>query len=71
MTREEHIDWCKGRARKYLDAGNAQDAIMSMASDYGKHPETEAASKMTAFLSMAALTKGTVEAARRFVEGFN
>ena len=71
MTRIEHVEWCKVRAREYLDAGNAQEAVASMASDYGKHPEHANSQQMVASLSMIALTDGTIGAARRFVEGFN
>ncbi len=71
MTRTEHIEWCKKRARKYLNAGDAQEAIMSMASDYGKHSETRNDAQMISMLTISATMEGTIDAARRFVEGFN
>ena len=41
MTRQEHLDWCKERAREYLRAGDHQQALASMLSDLRKHPETD------------------------------
>jgi hypothetical protein len=40
QTREEHLAWAKERALAYLPA-DPQQAFNSMASDLGKHPETE------------------------------
>lgn len=71
MTRAEHMDWCKGRAREYLERGDATNAIASMASDLNKHDETRQLGATAGFLALAAGMEGTVEAARRFVEGFN
>lgn len=41
MTRDEHLQWCKGRAIQYLNAGDLNNAFTSMCSDVMKHPETE------------------------------
>jgi hypothetical protein len=40
QTRAEHLAWAKERALAYLPA-DPQQAFDSMASDLGKHPETE------------------------------
>jgi hypothetical protein len=40
QTREEHLAWAKERALAHLPA-DPQQAFDSMASDLGKHPETE------------------------------
>ena len=40
-SRAEHLAWCKQRALEYCDAGDVDQAFASMASDLGKHPETE------------------------------
>ena len=40
ITREEHLDWCKQRAREYCESGDAINALMLMFSDLGEHPET-------------------------------
>jgi hypothetical protein len=39
-TRAEHLAWCKERALEYVDRGDLQSALASMASDTSKHPET-------------------------------
>jgi hypothetical protein len=70
MTRDEHVEWCKQRAREYLDRGDAKNAITSMASDFEKHPETKGSAPWMAPIMLAAATDGTIGAARRFVEGF-
>ena len=31
--RDEHLEWCKERAREYLDAGELSNAVASMGSD--------------------------------------
>lgn len=41
MTRTEHLQWCKDRALVYADAGDDGQALASMCSDLGKHPELE------------------------------
>lgn len=66
MNRAEHLEWCKQRAREYLASGDWANAIASMCSDLGKHPET-AKSREVACL----LTVRDVPSARKFVEGFN
>ena len=40
-TRDEHLAWCKQRALEYADRGDTTNAVASMMSDLGKHPETE------------------------------
>ena len=67
-SREEHLEWCKQRAREYLAVGDWQQAATSMASDLRKHPETD--SKGTA-LAMLYFTVQDMASARRYIEGFN
>lgn len=71
MTRKEHMDWCKSRARGCLKRGDGQEAVASMMSDLRKHPETE--NLVTGPLGMLGLMSamGGVEEARRYIEGFN
>lgn len=40
MTRDEHLQWAKGRALEYLDTGDIKGALASMFSDLGKHDGT-------------------------------
>ena len=72
MTREEHLAWCKQRALEYLDAGDIKNAVTSMLSDLGKHPETAIPSgSVLNTLGMQAIMNHDDAAARRFIVGFN
>jgi hypothetical protein len=67
--REEHLEWCKQRAREYLDAGDLENAITSMGSDLGKHPELGC----NPFLLMQGALyaqDGDRAAVQRWIEGF-
>jgi uncharacterized membrane-anchored protein len=70
------MTWCKSRALAYLP-NDPENAVASMLSDLGKHPETALLDKacgMGAFLGMAgimAAKKGDVGEVRRWINGFN
>lgn len=68
-TRSEYVRWCKQRALEYLDAGQHEDAVTSMLSDLGKHPETKIMLEWAAPMGLNAILQGP-DAARRFVEEF-
>jgi hypothetical protein len=68
-TREEHLEWCKQRAREYLDAGELANAVASMGSDLEKHPETRFSPTLVA-VGMLYVMDGDRQAVRRWVEGF-
>ena len=71
-TRQEHLDWCKKRALEYVDSGDYEQAFSSMASDLGKHPETEGHAAIQ--LGMLMLMGGHLNTAgeiRKFINGFN
>lgn len=71
MTRDEHLEWCKQRARKYLDDGDIKNAVTSMLSDLSKHSETsELAAGGFAQVGMHTILMGDMQLAHRFVEGF-
>jgi len=70
MDRLEHLNWCKERAREYLDRGDPSNAISSMLSDMAKHPET-AITDEESLESIGFYSIGTMEEARKFIEGFN
>ena len=71
MTRTEHVEWCKERAREYLDRGDIVDAVTSMISDMGKHDETKTIAEAMGPIGMMEAMNGSVDGARRFIEGFN
>lgn len=69
MSRDEHLEWCKARAREYLDHNDPRQAVTSMLSDLGKHEETR---EMVEKLGMVGLmSSSSIQDARRFIEGFN
>lgn len=66
-TRQQHLEWCKKRALEYCDMGDMNQAMPSMGSDLGKHPETQG-------LGMMMLMGGHLNSQsemRKFIEGFN
>ncbi len=70
MTRNEHVGWCKQRAREYLDRGELQEAACSMLSDLSKHPETEAVGRAMGPVAILYLMNRDAPGLRRWVEGF-
>lgn len=71
-SRSEHLAWCKKRALEYCDIGDVNQAYASMASDLGKHPETEnhAAIQLGMMMLIAGHLSTPMEM-REFIEGFN
>ena len=71
-TRAEHLDWAKGRALAYVDAGDLRNAFASMVSDVGKHEELAGHAGLD--LGMMMLLSGFLQAPRdmrQWIEGFN
>jgi hypothetical protein len=68
-TREEHLEWCKQRARVYIEAGDLANAVASMASDMEKHPECSV-NKFLLALAMLHVANYDEREVRRWVEGF-
>ena len=71
-SRAEHLEWCKGRARVYLDVGDWQQSWTSFASDMGKHDETrEHPALMLGMMLLMSGSNASVPEMRKFIEGFN
>lgn len=70
MTRAEHLAWAKQRAIEILDRGEMANAIASMISDLGKHPELEMARALAPLL-MFTCDPMRPDSVRKFIEGFN
>ena len=71
-NREDHIEWCKQRAREYLERGELVDAVGSMLSDMTKHTETNTELlPMMGLVGMQAAGNGDHNGVSRFIEGFN
>ena len=72
QTRAEHLEWCKQRASEYCNRGDAANALTSMFSDLGKHPETAGhiGIEMGVMMMLSGMLSTTNEA-QRFIDGFN
>ena len=68
MTRAEHVRWAKERALVYLKANKPSEAVASMLSDLGKHPETRELASSIGMIG--AFSAHSVEETRKFIEGF-
>lgn len=75
MDRKEHLNWCKQRAREYVQQGDLLNAVTSMMSDLGKHPETKevggGAMAMLGVLALQQAMSGDRDGVVRYIEGFN
>ena len=72
ISYSEHMAWCKERALAYVDRGELDNAMASLASDFRKHPDTDH-DAMKGLCVIAVLThvaNGDVAGTRRFIEGF-
>jgi len=69
-TRDEHLQWCKQRAREYLQRQEVANAIASMCSDLRKHPDFEGILKTMEPIGLLYAMQNDLDGATRFVEGF-
>lgn len=71
-TRAKHLEWCKQRALQYCERGDIQQAVASMGSDMGKHPETDGhpAIALMVQMLMSGLFSTPADCAK-FIKGFN
>ncbi len=72
MGRTEHVEWCKQRAIEYVDSGDLNEAMASMCSDLGKHPDTVGHAGIQLGIMMQA--GGQLDSdheMRKFINGFN
>ena len=72
MTRAEHLDWCKRRARNAVADDDTRTAIIGLASDLQNHPETAGHIGVSLMVG-AMMTDGLSDPAAvlRFIDGFN
>ena len=75
IPRAEHLQWCKDRAMAYVNEGNLMEAVTSMMSDLGKHPETAERSggalAMLGLLALQQAQQGDRDGVIRYIKGFN
>lgn len=67
VTSTEHVAWCKERALEYLP-DRPDQALASMMSDLGKHPDTRRSQEIC--VVAMGFAHDPVEI-RKFIEGFN
>jgi hypothetical protein len=70
MTREEHLQWCKQRAREYLQRGELANAVASMMSDLRQHPEMQACPPELGMIGLLAAASNDRARVSAFIEGF-
>ena len=70
ITREEHLEWCKQRAREYCERGDTINALTSMFSDLGKHPETADHIGIKLGLMLIAVGNANKAAVLRHIDGY-
>jgi hypothetical protein len=66
---QEHIEFAKQRAMEYLDRGDIKNAVMSITSDLGKHPETKDHPALGMGMMIAQLNSD--RDAREWISGIN
>lgn len=72
VSRAEHLAWCKERALEYCYRNNLKDALGSMCSDLGKHPETMNHSGIKlGMMMMMAGQLDSIQEMHNFIEGFH
>ena len=69
-TRDEHLEWCKRRAREDLDRGDVASAIATMCTCLAQHPDFLGVADKMFPLGLYYAIQNDLEDARRFVEGF-
>lgn len=76
-SRAEHLQWCQERARQeyayYLEhepASAIRNAVTSMLSDLGKHPETEVLGQIMAGVGIHVMMRKDPAELTRFIDGF-
>ena len=71
-TRDEHLEWCKQQALEYVDRGDFNEALASMLSDLGKHPDTAKHAGIALGVMMASAgLLGSRREIERFIKGFH
>lgn len=73
MTRDEHLNWAKERALRYVDSGDPRQGFTSMLSDLTKHEELKdhAGGKIGVGLMMLPGWIDNSAEVRRWITGFN
>lgn len=71
MNKQEHLDWCKQRALEFVEAGDNQQALASMITDLGKHPDTLQLSGTAIFMGGQLYIGGHLSTAKEMTDWIN
>lgn len=75
QTRAQHLQWVRQRAiDEFRFSGKPADAVASIISDLGKHPETAGSGQVIGALALMQLASGqlnTEAQIKKFVDGIN
>jgi hypothetical protein len=72
MTTDERLEWCKARAREYLQRGDLVNAVASMISDMNQgYPELAPCPPELAMIGMLNAANRDRNAVSAFIEGFH
>jgi hypothetical protein len=71
MTRDERLEWCKARAREYLQRGELGNAVASIISDMNQsYPELPPCPPELAIIGIRIAADGDRNRVENFIEGF-
>ena len=70
VTREQHVERSKVRARTLISVGRIREAVASMMMAMRKYPNCEVPHEIHA-IGIYAAAAGDVAVARAYIEGFN
>jgi hypothetical protein len=71
MTRDERLEWCKARAREYLERGDLVNAVASVISDMNQnYPELPPCPPELAMIGVQIAATGDRNRVSAFIEGF-
>jgi hypothetical protein len=70
VTREQHVEESKERARTLINVGRIREAVASMMMDMRKYPNCEVPHEIHA-IGIYGAAAGDVAVARAYIEGFN
>jgi hypothetical protein len=71
MTRDERLEWCKTRAREYLQRGDLTNAVASIISDMNQRYEgLPSCPPELAMIGVMSAANRDHNGVRAFIEGF-
>jgi hypothetical protein len=69
--RGEYVEWCKARAREYLETGSAVDAVTSMISDMNNRDDCRVPIELAQIGTLLLMKGGSYHTIKDYIEGFH